>query len=147
MKPAQLIRRIEELSEKLKPVPSEGIRIDFYSFTQPEQLVLLKNAELEEKYRYGWTDEAVRENINIILKGNQIVMERVTELFEFIIPRALMLDEIEQWYFRVQFNDFWKRFFECQENVSRWPEKEREDFLRLIRPKSEPEKRKREARA
>ncbi len=46
MKPGELTKRIEELSEKLKPVPSEGIRIDFYSFTEPEQLVILKNLSL-----------------------------------------------------------------------------------------------------
>jgi hypothetical protein len=40
MKPSHLTKRIEELSEKLKPVASEGIRIDFNSFTEPEQLVL-----------------------------------------------------------------------------------------------------------
>lgn len=51
MKPSQLTKRIEELSVKLKPVPSEGIKIDFYSFTEPEQLVLLKNFELDEKYK------------------------------------------------------------------------------------------------
>lgn len=51
MKPAQLTKRIEELSEKLKPIASEGIRIDFNSFTEPEQLVLLKNFELDDKYR------------------------------------------------------------------------------------------------
>lgn len=55
MKPSQLTKRIEELSEKLKPVYSEGIRIDFYSFTEPEQLVILKNLELTEKYQGRWT--------------------------------------------------------------------------------------------
>ncbi len=52
MKPSQLTKRIEELSEKLKPVPSEGIRLDFNSFTEPEQLVILKNFELNEKYEW-----------------------------------------------------------------------------------------------
>jgi hypothetical protein len=68
MKPAQLTRRIEELSEKLKPVPSEGIKIDFNSFTQPEQLVLLNNFELDEKYHNRWTYENVMENKEIILR-------------------------------------------------------------------------------
>jgi hypothetical protein len=39
MKPEQLTKRIEALSEKLKPVQLEGIKIDFYSFTEPEQLL------------------------------------------------------------------------------------------------------------
>jgi len=33
MKSAQLTRRIEELTEELKTIASEGIRIDFNSFT------------------------------------------------------------------------------------------------------------------
>jgi len=59
---SQLTKRIEEMSEKLKPVKSEGIRFDFNSFTEPEQLVILKNHELYEKYHGHWTKEAVLEN-------------------------------------------------------------------------------------
>lgn len=103
------------MSEKLKPVPSEGIRIDFYSFTQPEQLVLLKNFELDEKYRSRWTREAVLENKELILKGNHIVISRVVELFQFVMPRALMLDEVEQWFFKFNFTDF----FEALDRVSK----------------------------
>ena len=133
MKPSQLTKRIEELSEKLKPVASEGIRIDFNSFTEPEQLVLLKNFELHDKYRSRWTREAILENKEIILKGNHIVISRVIELFQFAMPRALMLDEIEQWFFKFNFNDFFRRWIECQKNVSKWSKKDREDFLRDIK--------------
>lgn len=140
MKPSQLTKRIAELSEKLKPVPSEGIRLDFGSFTEPEQLVLLKNFELDDKYRSRWTREAILENKELILKGNRIVIERVIELFLFAMPRALMLDEVEQWFFKFHFNDFLKRWIECQKNVSKWSNKDREDFLRDIRDKPESDK-------
>ena len=135
----QLAKRIEELSSKLKPVHSEGIRIDFDSFTEPEQLVILKNAELDEKYRFGWTREAVLENKELIVKCNQIVIERVNELFLFAVPRALMLDEVDQFFFNVNFWGFWERWIECQKNVSKWTKKDREDFLRDIKlePKSD----------
>ena len=62
MKSTQLTKRIEELTQKLKPVASEGLRIDFSSFTEPEQLVLLKNFELYDKYKSRWTREVVIEN-------------------------------------------------------------------------------------
>src|SRR4030067_2647713 len=130
MKPAQLTKKIEELSAKLKPVPSEGIRIDFSSFTEPEQLVLLKNFELDDKYRSRWSREAILENKEVILKGNHIVIERVIELFLFAMPRALMLDEVEQWFFKLNFNIFLERWIGCQKNVSKWSTKDREDFLR-----------------
>ena len=132
MKPAQLTKRIEELSAKLKPVPSEGIRIDFKSFTEPEQLVLLKNFELDDKYRSSWTREAILENKEMIVKCNMIVVERVNELFLFTMPRALMLDEVDQFFFNVNFWGFWERWIECQKNVSKWSKKDRKDFLRDI---------------
>jgi len=145
MKPSQLTKRINDLSEKLKPVPSEGIRIDFNSFTEPEQLVLLKNFELDDKYRSRWTREAVLENKELILKGNHIIITRIIELFQFAMPRALMLDEIDQWFFKFNFNTFLERWIECQKNVSKWSKKDREDFLRDMKRKPKANKnRKRE---
>jgi hypothetical protein len=133
MKPTQLSKRIEELSEKLKPVPSEGIRIDFYSFTGPEQLVLLKNMELDEKYQGRWTREAILENKDLILKANHIVIQRTIEWFQFAMPRAMMLDEVDQWFFRLHFNLFWERWFECQNHVRHWSKKDRADFIREMK--------------
>lgn len=132
MKHSQLTKRIEELSEKLKPVPSEGIRIDFYSFTEPEQLIILKNLELDEKYRGRWTHEVIMENKEVILKLNHIAISRVIELFTFAMPRAMMLDEVEQWFFKFNFNEFFRRWFECQKNLQKWSKKDREDFLRDV---------------
>lgn len=140
MKPSQLTKRIEELSEKLKPVPSEGIRIDFNSFTEPEQLVLLKNSELNDKYRYRWTREAVLENKDLILKGNHIIISRVVELFLFAMPRALMLDEVEQRFFKFNFNNFLESWIECQKNLRKWSKKDREDFLRAMKVKPKADK-------
>jgi len=140
MNHTRLTKKIEDLSEKLKPAPSDGIRIDFYSFTEPEQLLLLKNFELDDKHRYGWTREAIMENKELILKGNHIVIERVIELFLFVMPRALMLDEVEQWFFKLNFNVFLERWIECQKNVSKWSKKDREDFLRDIKKKPETDK-------
>ena len=136
MKPSQLTKRIEELSLKLKPVSSEGIRIDFKSFTEPEQLVLLKNFELDEKYRGRWTHETIMENKELILKFNHIVISRVIDLFSFTMPRAMMLDELEQWFFKFNFNEFWSRWFECQKNLQKWSKKDREDFLRDVKIES-----------
>jgi len=130
VKPSQLTKRINDLSEKLEPVPSEGIRIDFNSYTEPEQLVLLKNFELDDKYRSRWTREAILENKEIILKGNHIVISRVIELFQSAMPGALMLDEIEASFFKLNFNLFLQRWMKCQKKLKKWSKKDREDFLR-----------------
>ncbi|TFH22689.1 hypothetical protein E4G67_04065 [Candidatus Bathyarchaeota archaeon] len=132
MKSTQLTKRIEELTQKLKPVASEGLRLDFSSFTQPEQLVLLKNFELYDKYKSRWTREVVIENQDIILKGNQIVLTRVCELFQTAMLGALMVDDLEAWFFKYHFNDFLRRWIECQKNLRKWSKKDREDFLRDV---------------
>lgn len=132
MKPSQLNKRIEELSEKLKPISSEGVRMDFYSFTEPEQLVILENLELDQKYGGRWTHEVVMENRKVIFKLNDIAMRRVIELFTFAMPRAMMLNEVEQWFFKFNFNDFLRRWIECQKNLQKWSKKDREDFLRDV---------------
>jgi len=146
MKPSQLTKRINDLSKKLQPVPSEGIRIDFNSFTEPEQLVLLKNFELDDKYRSRWTRETILENKEIILKGNHIIISRIIELFQSAMPGALMLDEIEASFFKLNFNLFLQRWMECQKNLKKWSKKDREDFLRDIKdnPKTD-KKRKHES--
>ena len=41
-----------------------------------------------------------------------------------------MLDEVEAWFFKLNFNIFMEHWIECQKNVSKWPKKDREDFLR-----------------
>jgi hypothetical protein len=146
LKHSQLTKRINELSEKLKPVPSEGIRIDFSSFTEPEQLVILKNLELNEKYHGRWTHEAIMENKELILKLNHIVISRVMDLFSFTMPRALMLNEVEQWFFKPHCNFFWERWLECQKNVSKWSEKDREVFLQDMKI-TEAMKKKREVKS
>lgn len=129
MKLNQLNRRIDELSKKLKPKPSGGVRLDFSSFSEPEQLIILKNAELDEKYAGRWTKEVILENKDVIVKYNHVVLTRVLELFDFAVPRVLMLDEVERWFFRLHVNLFWTRWLECQKNVDKWSEKDREEFL------------------
>jgi hypothetical protein len=100
--------------------------------------VLLKNFELDDKYRHRWTREVILENKEIILKGNHIVISRVIELVESAMPGALMLDELEGWFFKFNFHQFLHQRIECQKNLKKWSKKDREDFLRdnQIEPKS-----------
>ena len=139
MNSSKLTKRIDELREKLKPVQSEGIRFDFNSFTEPEQLMLLKNFELHDKYNSRWTREIILENKDIILKGNHIIMTRACELFQTAMLGAMMVDDLEAWFFRFHFNDFLSRWADCLKNLGKWSKKDREDFLRdvQIEPKKE----------
>lgn len=118
MKFSALNRRIEDLVEKLEPEASDGIRIDFYSFTLAEQLVILKNHELEEICCGRWTNKVVLENKELILKFNEIVIRRMIELFIFCMPKALMLDEHEECLFKVHFCNFLQGWMDSRENLS-----------------------------
>jgi len=57
------------------------------------------------------------ENKEVILKLNHIVISRMIELFQNAMPGALMLDELDAWFFKFNFNDFWRRWIECQKNL------------------------------
>jgi len=135
MKNAQLAKRINDLAEKLKPVPSEGIRIDFDSFTDPEKYVLLKNIELEEKYDHKLPVEVFMENMELCLKANHILIDRVTELFQFIFPRALMMNEVEQYMFKINFVLFLMNLKESLAIVKKWSQHEKDEFLSEINEK------------
>ena len=135
MNNARLAKRVSDLAEKLKPVPSEGIRIDFDSFTEPEKYVLLKNIELEQKYDYKLPVEVFMENKELCLKANHILMERTSELFESVLPGALMLNEVERWFFKLHFALFFKDLKDCFANVKEWSQDEREEFLKEIKTK------------
>jgi hypothetical protein len=67
------------------------------------------------------------------------------DLFSFTMPRALMLDEVEQWFFKLHCNLFWERWLECQKNVKKWTKKDRDDFLRDMQVKPKTKERKRES--
>ena len=142
MNNAQLTKKINELSEKLKPVASDGIRIDFDSFTEPEKLVLLRNFELQEKYGSTWPREVILANKELIVKANEIAAKRTTELFLFIMPRAFMLDEVEQYFFKLNFSIFLGNLTECLANVKKWSDKDRENFLKETKPRKEVNKEK-----
>ena len=45
---------------------------------------------------------------------------------------ALMVDDLEAWFFKYHFNDFLRRWIECQKNLRKWSNKDREDFLRDV---------------
>jgi hypothetical protein len=54
----------------------------------------------------------------------------VLELFIFTVPKAFCWNEIEEWYFKLHFYNFFKDLEECLARVRRWSEKDREEFLK-----------------
>jgi hypothetical protein len=120
---------VESLSEKLKPVPSEGIRIDLDSFTEPEKQLLRKVLEINDEYGSSPPAEVIEANKEFIFKAQEVVSWRVLELFMFVMKEMLGGDEIEEWYFKLHFCNFLADLNECLQRVRKWSEKDREEFL------------------
>jgi len=117
------------LSEKLKPVSSDVIRIDFDSFSEPEKQLFRKIWEIEQEYGSSPSADVIEANKEFIFKAREIIGWRVIQLFMFVMKELLGHDEIEEWYFKLHFYNFFEDLKECLENVRRWTEKDREEFL------------------
>jgi len=125
-----LENRVETLSGKMKPALSEGIRIDFDSFPEPEKQLLRRVFEIEEKYGSSPPSDIMEANGEFVFKALEVLSWRVAELFMDVVPKALGCDEIEEWFFRLYFCNFLKDLKECLRNVRKWSAQDREEFLR-----------------
>lgn len=130
MKSWQLDRRVSALSEKLKPVSSDVIRLDFDSFSEPEKQLFNKIWEIEQKYGSSPPADVIEANAELVSKAREVIAWRVIELFMFVMKELLGHDEIEEWYFKLHFYNFLEDLKNCLENVRKWSDKDREEFLR-----------------
>jgi hypothetical protein len=130
LKSWQLDRKIGALSEKMKPVPSDVVRLDFDSFTEPEKQLFNRIWEIQEEHGLNPPADVIEANKELTFKALEIIFRRVLELFIFTVPKAFCWDEIEEWYFKLHFYNFFEDLEECLANVRRWSEKDRNEFLK-----------------
>jgi hypothetical protein len=129
MKPWQVDRRVDALSEKLKSVSSDVVRLDFDSFSEPEKQLFRKIWEIQSEYGDSPPADVIEANREFVFKASEIVAWRVIELFMFVVKELLGSDEVEEWYFKLHFYNFFADLSECLERVRNWSEKDREEFL------------------
>jgi hypothetical protein len=84
------------LSEKLKPIPSDVVRIDFGSFSEPEKQLFRKIWEIQAKYGDSPPADVIEANKRFIYKALEVVSWRVLELFMFVMRETIGKDEIEE---------------------------------------------------
>ena len=130
MKSWQLDRRVGALSEKLKPVASDVVRLDFDSFSEPEKQLFREIWKIQDKYGSSPPADVLDANADLIFKAREVVGWRVLELFMFVMKEMLGNDEVEEWFFKLHFYNFLEDLKDCLGNVRKWSEKDREEFLR-----------------
>ena len=90
MKNDRLIKRVQNLSEKLKDPPKSGLlRIDYDSYSETEKMLFGKAAEVSEEYNRTGDLEVLIKNDDLTAKATYVVYERLTELYYHQIPEAI----------------------------------------------------------
>jgi hypothetical protein len=133
LKPWQLDRKIAALSEKMNTIQSDVVRLDFDSFSESERQLFNKIWEIQKEYGLNPPADVIETNKELTFKALEVIFRRVLELFLFTVPKAFCWDEIEEWYFKLHFYNFFEDLEECLERVRRWSEKDREEFLRDLK--------------
>jgi hypothetical protein len=130
LKSWQLNRRVDDLSEKMEPVQSDVVRLDFDSFPEPEKQLFNKIREMQVQYGDSPPADVMEANREFVFKACEVVSWRVLELFMFVMRMGFAGDEIEEWYFKLHFYNFFADLKECLQHVRTWSRKDREDFLK-----------------
>jgi len=118
------------LSERLKSVVSDVIRVDFDSFSEPEKRLFNRIWEIQQEYGVSPPVDVIEANKELIFKASEVIVWRVIQLFVFVMKELLVHDEVEEWYFKLHFYNFFADLSECLANVRKWSERDREEFLR-----------------
>ena len=129
MKAWQLKHRVNSLSEELADPIKTETRLDFSSFSEPERQLLDRVQEIVDKYAPAVPpQDVIEKNSGLWYKGLEIFGRRATDLFVEVVPDSLCCDELEKWYFKLYFYNFWLDWQESIQQLRKMP-KEQHDAL------------------
>lgn len=132
-----LAKRIDNLTKKIiAPDTERIIHIDFDSFSEAEKILFRRVDEMAEKYCLTGSSELLEENLDLISKNLQIVLNRVRELYCYIVSTMLGYDqtsEVVEYFFRLHFCNFEAELTECLAHVQSWTDKDKEAFILDLR--------------
>jgi hypothetical protein len=129
LKSWQLNKKVKGLSSRINDSVKTETRIDINCFSEPERKLLDKVQEIVDKYApSGPPQDVIEKNSDLWYKGLEIFGRRAMELFVEVIPDSFCCDELEEWYFKVYFYNFWLDWLESVEQLREMP-KERHDAL------------------
>ena len=129
MKPWQLNKRVNDLSSQLAEPPKTETTIDWSCLSEPERQLLAKVNEITKQYAPAQPPKDIIEKYaDLWYKGLEIFGRRATELFVDTVPASLCCDELELWYFKLYFHNFWLDWMESIQKLREMP-KEQHDAL------------------
>jgi hypothetical protein len=130
LNPWQLSKRVNNLSSQLADSPKTDTTIDWSCLSEPERELLTKVDEIIKQYAPAKPPKDIIEKYaDLWYKGLEIFGRRATELFVEIVPDSLCCDELEKWYFKLYFHNFWLDWMESIKEVREMPKEKREELL------------------
>ena len=130
MKHWQLNKRVNILSSQLADYPKTDTTIDWSCLSKPERQLLTKVDEIIKQYAPAQPPKDIVEKYaDLWYKGLEIFGRRATELFVEVVPDSLCCDDLEKWYFKVYFYNFWLDWMESIKKLLEMPKEQREALL------------------
>lgn len=108
MKSWQLGKRVFKLSSRLADGTKTDTKIDWNCLSEPERQLLERVKEIIDKYAPSMPPkDVIEKNADLWYKGLEIFGTRATQLFVETVPASFCCDELEEWYFKLYFYNFW----------------------------------------
>lgn len=130
MKPWQINRKVGNLTRELDNSAESETRIDINCLTEPERKLFGRVQEIVDKYAPGSPpQDVIVKNADLWNKGLEIFARRTLELFVEVMPASLCCDELEKWYFKLYFYNFWLDWLESIQQLHKMPKERREALV------------------
>jgi hypothetical protein len=130
MKPWQLTKRISTISNTLTATTPPETSIDYNCLSEPEQQLFDKVQETMDKYAPAMPPkDVIEKNSDLWFKGLEVLGRRATELFVEVVPQSFCCDELETWYFRLYFYNFWLDWTEQIQTLRKMPKEQKSTLL------------------
>jgi hypothetical protein len=130
VKPWQLNKRFNDLSMRLAEPTKSDTMIDWRCLSEGERQLLEKVDEIIGKYAPSQPpQDVIEKHADLWYKGLEILGRRATELFVEVVPASLCCDELELWYFKLYFYNFWLDWRDSLKELREMPKKQHDALL------------------
>jgi hypothetical protein len=121
---------VNDLSQDLTDPAQTETRIDINCLSQPERELFKRIEEIVEEYKpANPPNDIIEENGDLWYKGLEIFGRRATDLFVEVVPDSLCCDELEKWYFKLYFHNFWLDWMDSIKEVRKMSKKQHDTLL------------------